>query len=67
STLTLGGTVDSTFSGAISGNGGLVKNGAGVQTLGGSTLTLGGTVDSTFSGAISGNGGLVKNGAGVQT
>lgn len=56
-TLTLGGVRNGTFDGVITGTGGLVKNGSGIQELGGA---------STFSGGLALNaGGLVlgNNGA----
>ena len=50
-TLTIGGNSSTTFSGVISGIGGIIKNGTG-------TLTL--TDAKTFSGAVNLNGGLIK-------
>lgn len=52
--LTLGGVADSTYNGVISGSGGLIKNGAGVQTLTGAN-TFGGGVSLNAGGLVVGN------------
>ncbi|WP_267929914.1 autotransporter-associated beta strand repeat-containing protein [Paraburkholderia sp. ZP32-5] len=68
STLTLGSRNDGTFDGTISGTGGLVKNGAGTETLSaanaytGVTTINAGTLALSGAGSIAQSGGVVANG-----
>jgi outer membrane autotransporter protein len=61
-TLTINAGADGSFDGRISGTGGLVKNGAGIQELGGSNTFLGG-VALNAGGLVVGNDGALGNGA----
>jgi fibronectin-binding autotransporter adhesin len=61
-TLTLAGVSDTTFAGSIGGSGGLVKNGAGIQTLSNAS-TFGGGVTLNSGGLVVGNNAALGTGA----
>jgi len=61
-TLTLGGATNTTFAGAISGGGGIVKQGPGTLTLSGTNTYTGGTTVSAGTLALGSGGSLAATG-----